>query len=133
MFEVSIYTDGCCKGNPGPGAWAAILISGGREKEISGGDLITTNNQMELTAVLEGLCALKQPCKVTIFTDSQCVIGWLAGGWKRKNVNIARICASIDLLVAGAQHQVEYRWVKSHNGDTYNTRCDTLANAAVPA
>ena len=134
MFEVSIYSDGACKGNPGKGGWAAILICSKREKELSGGMPYTTNNQAELTAVLQGVLALQKPSRITLFTDSQCVQGWLSLGWKRKNVQVARLCQAIEAAIAVGGHElVETKWVKAHNGDTYNNRCDQLANAAVPA
>ena len=131
MKHVTIYTDGACRGNPGPGGWAAILSYGERVKVVTGRDQDTTNNRMELVAVFQGLAALKEPCSVTVCTDSQNVIGWLSEGWRRKNPEIARLCHTIDLLVAACGHRVRYEWVKGHSGHPLNERADQLAVAAM--
>jgi ribonuclease HI len=140
--EVVIYTDGACKGNPGPGGWGAFLSSGGHTKELFGGERLTTNNRMELTAPIEALNTLKQPCAVTIFTDSQYLrngIGtwihaWKARGWKtadNKPVKNIDLWQRLDALVQ--QHRVQWQWVKAHNGDPGNEKADALANRGVPA
>ena len=134
--DVVIYTDGACRGNPGPGGWGAILMSGGREREICGGELATTNNRMELTAAIAALDALKRPCRVELHTDSQYVRNgitewlniWKARGWRTtskgavKNEDLWR-----RLDEARARHQVDWRWVKGHNGHPLNERADALA------
>ena len=142
MTEVQIYTDGACKGNPGPGGWGAWLKSGATEKELFGGELNTTNNRMELTAVIEGLAALKRPCKVVLYLDSQYVRqgitewikGWKAKGWitsTKQPVKNAELWKKLDALVASGGHQIEWRWVKGHSGDPGNERADMLANKGV--
>ena len=142
MDEVQIYTDGACKGNPGPGGWGAWLKSGTTEKEIFGGELNTTNNRMELEAVIEGLAALKRPCKVVLYLDSQYVRqgitewihGWKAKGWRtasKQPVKNVDLWQRLDKLVQEAGHQIEWRWVKGHSGDPGNERADALANKGV--
>ncbi len=142
MTEVQIYTDGACKGNPGPGGWGAWLKSGATEKELFGGELNTTNNRMELTAVIEGLAALKRPCKVVLYLDSQYVRqgitewikGWKAKGWitsAKQPVKNAELWRQLDALVEKSGHQIEWRWVKGHSGDPGNERADMLANKGV--
>lgn len=142
MNEVVIYTDGACKGNPGPGGWGAWLKSGPTEKELFGGELNTTNNRMELTAVIEGLAALKRPCKVLLYLDSQYVRkgitewirGWKAKGWmtaSKQPVKNVELWQKLDKLVAEGGHQIEWRWVKGHSGDPGNERADMLANRGV--
>ncbi|MFC5605188.1 ribonuclease HI [Variovorax soli] len=142
MTEVQIYTDGACKGNPGPGGWGAWLKSGATEKELFGGELNTTNNRMELTAVIEGLAALKRPCKVVLYLDSQYVRqgitewikGWKAKGWitsTKQPVKNAELWRRLDALVSSGGHQIEWRWVKGHSGDPGNERADALANKGV--
>jgi ribonuclease HI len=142
LTEVQIYTDGACKGNPGPGGWGAWLKSGTTEKEIFGGELVTTNNRMELEAVIEGLSALKRPCKVVIYLDSQYVRqgitewihGWKAKGWRtstKQPVKNAELWQRLDKLVHESGHQIEWRWVKGHSGDPGNERADMLANKGV--
>ena len=140
MEKVEIYTDGACKGNPGRGGWGALLIAGPHRKEMFGGELNTTNNRMELKAVIEALSALKRPCEVIVHTDSQYVQkgisewihGWKARGWKTaskepvKNVDLWQA-----LDVARSTHQIEWRWVKGHAGHDGNERADTLANHGV--
>jgi ribonuclease HI len=137
MAEVTIYTDGACKGNPGPGGWGAWLKSGEHEKEMFGGERLTTNNRMELTAVIEALAVLKTRTQVTIYTDSEYVRngittwihGWKARGWKtadKKPVKNVELWQRLDVLNAG--HAVTWRWVKGHSGDPGNERADGLAN-----
>ena len=137
MKTVTLYTDGACSGNPGPGGWGAILEYNGREKELSGGEKSTTNNRMELTAVIEGLKALKEPCIVELFSDSKYVIdglskgwaeGWRKNGWKKADkkpaLNPDLWGQLLDLV---AQHQVRYHWVKGHAENPKNNRCDEMA------
>jgi ribonuclease HI len=142
MTTVVLYTDGACKGNPGPGGWGAWLRSGTHERELFGGEPLTTNNRMELTAVIQGLSALTRPCSVELFTDSQYVRQgitewihrWKARGWlttDRKPVKNADLWRALD--EAAARHQVEWHWVKGHAGDVGNEKADALANAGVPA
>jgi ribonuclease HI len=137
---VDIYTDGACRGNPGPGGWAALLSAGGREKEISGAQPQTTNNRMELQAVIEALQALKKPVEVRLYTDSQYVrrgiLEWLpqwkARGWKtadRKPVKNQDLWQQLE--TAAARHRIEWHWVPGHAGVPGNERCDVLANAAI--
>jgi len=137
---VEIYTDGACRGNPGPGGWAAVLSADGREKEIFGAALTTTNNRMELQAVIEALQALKRPLAVRLFTDSQYVrrgiLEWLpqwkARGWKtadRKPVKNQDLWQQLE--AAAARHRIEWHWVPGHAGIPGNERCDVLANAAI--
>ena len=142
MTQVVIYTDGACKGNPGPGGWGAVLSSGKSEKELFGGELDTTNNKMELLAVIEALSALKRPCEVALYLDSQYVrkgiTEWIHG-WKKKNwrtaggdpVKNVDLWKRLDELVANAGHQIEWHWVKGHAGDPGNERADGLANKGV--
>jgi ribonuclease HI len=140
--HVVIYTDGACKGNPGPGGWGAWLRWGTIEKELWGGEPLTTNNRMELMAVIQALGILKKPCKVLIYTDSQYVrkgmtewiSGWVARGWRtadKKPVKNAELWQQLQQAVN--QHQVEWRWVKGHSGDPGNERADGLANRGVPS
>ncbi len=143
MNHVVIYTDGACKGNPGPGGWGVYLKSEGFEKELWGGERETTNNRMELTAVIEGLAALKRPCQVSLYLDSQYVrqgiTEWIHG-WKRKGwvtaskqpVKNADLWRKLDGLVHAGPHQIEWHWVKGHAGDPGNERADALANRGVP-
>jgi ribonuclease HI len=134
---VVIYTDGACKGNPGPGGWGAWLRSGTHERELSGGEAETTNNRMELTAVIEALKALTRPCTVELFTDSQYVRqgitqwihNWKRRGWttaEKKPVKNADLWRSLD--EEAARHSIEWRWVKGHAGDVGNEKADALAN-----
>jgi ribonuclease HI len=139
---VRIYTDGACKGNPGPGGWGALLVAGGREREIFGGEAQTTNNRMELIAVIRALEALKRPCEVELYTDSQYVKngieswihGWKRNGWKtadRKPVKNAELWRELDGLAA--RHRVSWHWVRGHNDHPGNERADALANRGVEA
>ncbi len=138
--SVTIYTDGACKGNPGPGGWGAWLLSDGHEKELSGGEANTTNNRMELTAVIESLGSLKRSCKVALYTDSEYVRkgitewihGWKQRGWKtadRKPVKNADLWQKLESLAS--VHHVDWHWVKGHAGDPGNERADALANRGV--
>lgn len=142
MKEVTIYTDGACRGNPGPGGWGAVLTFGVHQKEISGGCSHTTNNTMELTAVIQALSALNTPCKVTVFSDSQYVVSgaekWIAGWIRRNWVTTSNTPVMnkelwLELLVLMDNHDVSFRWVRGHNGDKLNELCDELARAAIPA
>ena len=140
MSEVVIYTDGACKGNPGPGGWGAWLRSGEHEKELWGGEKLTTNNRMELTAVIEALASLKRRCTVALYTDSEYVRngittwihGWKKRGWltaDKKPVKNVELWQRLETLAAG--HDVKWHWVKGHSGDPGNERADRLANRGV--
>lgn len=142
MNHVQIYTDGACKGNPGPGGWGAVLLSGGTEKELFGGEMGSTNNRMELTAVIEALTALKRPCQVTLYLDSEYVrkgitewvAGWKVRGWRtaaKQPVKNVDLWQRLDHLVGTAGHIIEWRWVRGHSGDAGNERADMLANRGV--
>jgi ribonuclease HI len=144
MNAIVIYTDGACKGNPGPGGWGALLRSGSVEKELYGGERETTNNRMEMMAVIQALQALKRPCKVTLYLDSKYVLqgltqwlpGWKAKGWKtasKQAVKNVDLWLELDRLANQAGHEIEWRWVKGHAGDSGNERADALANRGVPA
>ena len=139
MKTVTLYTDGACSGNPGPGGWAAILRYGGYQKELSGGERNTTNNRMELTGVIRGLQALKEPCAVELYSDSKYVIdalqkgwavGWRRRGWVKADKKPA-LNADLweELLNLCEKHQVNLHWVKGHAENEYNNRCDELAVA----
>lgn len=137
MKKVEIYTDGACSGNPGKGGWGAVLVYNGIEKELSGFDKDTTNNRMELTAVIEGLKALKEPCEVKLTTDSKYVCdainkgwvySWKSKGWKKADKKPAlNVDLWEQLLELLDKHNVEFIWVKGHAGHKYNERCDELA------
>lgn len=139
MKHVYIYTDGACRGNPGRGGWGAVLVYEGREKELSGGEAMTTNNRMELSAVIAALSALKEPCKVTLTTDSQYVVNAIEKGWLnswrqnkwRKSDKSAVLNVDLweQLVALLEKHEVGFVWVKGHNGHSYNERCDALATA----
>jgi len=140
LAQVIIHTDGACKGNPGPGGWGAILQFGGREKELWGGEPLTTNNRMELMAAIMALEALTRPCKVELHTDSTYVMkgisewirGWKARGWKtadKKPVKNDDLWKRLD--AARARHEVSWRWVKGHSDHALNDRADALANRGV--
>lgn len=139
ISEVTIYTDGACSGNPGPGGWAAILIAGNYKKELSGGEAQTTNNRMELAGVINGLRALKRPCRVTIYSDSAYVVNafnqnwlakWMTNGWKNSaKAEVANADLWKELAVLTATHQVTFSKVKGHADDELNNRCDELAVA----
>ncbi|MBQ5890088.1 MAG: ribonuclease HI [Clostridia bacterium] len=137
MKKIELFTDGACSGNPGPGGWGAILRYNGHEKELCGGEAETTNNRMELTAVIEGLSALKEPCEIELFTDSKYVCdavvkrwvySWKANGWKKADKKPA---LNVDLweklLELLDTNKVNFNWIKGHAGHPENERCDTLA------
>ncbi|HEY0111646.1 MAG TPA: ribonuclease HI [Allosphingosinicella sp.] len=136
LTKVEIFTDGACKGNPGPGGWGAIVRSGAHEKEMSGGEPLTTNNRMELLAAIRALQALKRPCEVAVYTDSiyvrdgisKWIHGWQRNGWRtsdKKPVKNAELWQ--ELLDAAAPHRIDWRWVKGHAGHPENERADRLA------
>ena len=137
MRTVTIYTDGACSGNPGPGGWGAILSYKGTEKELSGGAARTTNNRMELTAVIEALRLLKEPCVVELYSDSKYVIdslqkgwarGWRARGWKKADKSPAlNPDLWAPLLAESEKHEITYHWLKGHAGHPENERCDRMA------
>lgn len=137
MKTVNIYTDGACRGNPGKGGWGAILEYNGKRREMSGGERETTNNRMELTAVIEALSALKEPCEVNLYSDSKYVIdglskGWAASwkknGWKKSDKSPALNPELWDKLLSLVEyHKLNYNWIKGHDGHPENERCDTLA------
>jgi ribonuclease HI len=138
--RITIYTDGACSGNPGPGGWGAVLLFKGTEKEISGGEIMTTNNRMELRAAIEGLNALKRPCAVDLYTDSQYVMqgitswlpNWKRRGWKtadNKPVKNDDLWRALD--EAASRHDVKWNWVRGHADDPLNHRVDELAVAAM--
>ena len=139
MKEVELYTDGSCSGNPGPGGWGAILCFRGLEKELSGGERETTNNRMELTAAIRGLEALKEPCRVALYTDSQYIsnainqhwlVNWKKRGWKKADkspVLNRELWEALDAQLS--RHDVTFHWVKGHADNAYNNRCDALAVA----
>ena len=140
MSRVVIYTDGACRGNPGPGGWGALLSFNGREKELFGGEAETTNNRMELTAAIRGLAALKRACEVDLYTDSEYlrlgITEWMANwkrrGWKtasRKPVKNQDLWQALD--TQAARHQIRWHWVKGHSGHEGNERADELANRGI--
>lgn len=142
MNHVEIHTDGACKGNPGPGGWGVVLQSGASRKELFGGELGTTNNRMELTAVIEALAALKRPCTVDLYLDSEYVRkgitewigGWKTRGWKtaaKQPVKNVDLWQRLDALVSGAGHEIRWHWVRGHAGNPGNERADALANLGV--
>ena len=142
LTKVEIFTDGACKGNPGPGGWGAVIRAGKTERELSGGEKLTTNNRMEMTAAIEGLNALKRPCHVTLSTDSRYVMdgltkwikGWQRNGWRtadKKPVKNADLWQA--LIDAAAPHRIDWQWVKGHAGHPENERADRLASDAADA
>ena len=142
MSNVEIFTDGACKGNPGPGGWGAIIRAGAHEKELSGGEPVSTNNRMEMMAAIRALQALKRPCEITLWTDSvylrdgitKWIHGWRRNGWKtadRKPVKNAELWQ--ELLDAAEPHAIDWRWVKGHAGHPENERADRLACDAAAA
>ena len=142
MKVVEAFTDGACRGNPGPGGWGVVLRAGKRVKELSGGEPMTTNNRMELKAAIEGLAALKEPCRVALYTDSRYVRSgitewlpaWRARGWRtadRKHVKNRDLW--MELAELAARHHVTWHWVKGHSGHPENERADELANLGLDA
>ncbi len=140
LKKVTIYTDGGCEGNPGPGGWAAVLLWNGRTKEVSGGDPATTNNRMELMAAIGGLTALKEPCEIAFYTDSEYlrkgitewIAGWKARGWQTRGKTPVKnddLWRALDAARQG--HKIDWRWVKGHAGHEHNERCDALAGEAI--
>ncbi|NLN70054.1 MAG: ribonuclease HI [Chloroflexi bacterium] len=137
---VTIYTDGACQGNPGPGGWGALLRYGNHEKELSGGAKDTTNNRMELQAALEALRALNEPCQVTLFTDSEYLKkgitewlpNWKRRNWRRKGGKLANVDLWMQLDEEIARHEIHWYWVRAHAGHTHNERVDRLARRAIP-
>jgi ribonuclease HI len=138
---IEIFTDGACSGNPGPGGWGTILRQGAHEKELSGGETATTNNRMEMTAVIEGLKALKKPSAIIIHTDSRYVMdgaekwlkGWKVKGWKtadKQPVKNEDLWRALDAQMA--RHQITWKWVRGHTGHVENERADALARGAIP-
>ena len=140
LKRVTIYPDGGCEGNPGPGGWAAVLLWNGRTKEVSGGEAATTNNRMELRAAIGGLTALKEPCEIAFYTDSEYlrkgisewIAGWKARGWQTRGKTPVKnddLWRALDAARQG--HKIEWRWVKGHAGHEHNERCDVLAGEAI--
>ncbi len=139
MKRVELYTDGACRGNPGPGGWGAILVYHGKEKELSGGEASTTNNRMELMAAIAGMSALREPCEIVLTSDSKYLVdainkGWLASwkrnGWRKADKSAVlnvELWQKIDSLLQ--IHEVSFVWVHGHTGHPYNERCDALATA----
>ena len=143
MKHVQVYTDGACRGNPGAGGWGCVLVYGSYEKELSGGEVLTTNNRMELTAAIEGLSALREPCYVDLYSDSKYVVDafllhWV-DGWERANYKEGKRDAVKNpdlwrrLVSLTKTHTVTFHWVRGHDGHAYNERCDRLATAAADA
>jgi len=142
LNQVEIYTDGACRGNPGPGGWGVLMRAGRAERELCGGDPQTTNNRMELQAAIEGLAALKRPCRVALYTDSEYLRkgitewlnGWKQNGWKtsaRKPVKNQDLWQRLDHEVT--RHEIRWHWVKGHSGHPENERADALANRGIDA
>ena len=139
MKTVEIFTDGACSGNPGPGGWGAVLRFAGKEKELSVGEKETTNNRMELTAAIRSLACLREPCEVTLYSDSKYLIdaitkgwvySWKSKGWKKADKSPAlNVDLWEELLKLLEKHKVNFIWVKGHDGHVYNERCDKLATA----
>ncbi|MCL2013568.1 MAG: ribonuclease HI [Oscillospiraceae bacterium] len=137
MKDVSIYTDGACKGNPGPGGWSAVLVCENREKRLCGGEKETTNNRMELTAVIKGLEAIIKPCRITVYSDSKYVVdsiqkgwarSWKSRGWKKADKSPALNIDLFDRLLEYLdKYEVNFVWVKGHAGNRYNELCDQMA------
>lgn len=143
MKKVSIYTDGACSGNPGPGGWGAVLVYNGIEKELSGGEKSTTNNRMELMAAISSLEALKEPCEVELYSDSKYLVdaiekrwleNWVTRGWRKADKSpVLNVELWQRLIAAMEPHKIKLHWVKGHAGHQYNERCDRLAVAQTEA
>ncbi len=142
ITTVTIYTDGACKGNPGPGGWGVVLLAGKHRRELSGAEAATTNNRMELQAAIAGLQALNRRCQVTMVTDSEYlkngittwIIGWQRNGWRTKSKEPVKNADLWQMLFAlTQQHDLTWRWTKGHANDAENNRCDELANQAIKA
>ena len=142
MKQVEVFTDGACKGNPGPGGWGALLRMGSHEKELSGGESDTTNNRMEMTAAIKALAALIEPCAVDLYSDSNYLVegmthwihGWQKRGWKTANKKpVLNEDLWRELLEVSSRHEVNWRWVRGHNGHPENERVDQLASAEAEA
>ena len=142
MNPIDVYTDGACKGNPGPGGWGVLLRAGDKERELFGGELATTNNRMEMTAVIEALDAIKRPCHIRLHLDSQYVLkgitewlpAWKARGWRtaaKQPVKNVDLWQRLDSAVQAGGHKIDWRWVKGHAGHPGNERADALANRGV--
>ena len=140
MDKIEIFTDGACKGNPGPGGWGALLVADGKQKELFGGEPNTTNNRMEMIAIIEALSALNRPCNVVLHTDSQYVLkgitewieGWKARGWKTAaKAPVKNVDLWLALDAEQARHHIEWHWVRGHSGHVGNERADALANLGV--
>jgi ribonuclease HI len=136
MKKVSVYTDGACSGNPGPGGWGAVLIYGDKKREMSGGEAHTTNNRMELRGVIEALSALTEPCEVALYTDSKYVSDainkrwldkWVKQGWRKADGEVKNPDLWQELLPLLERHRVNFVWVRGHAENEYNNRCDELA------
>lgn len=142
LSTVTIYTDGACKGNPGPGGWGVVMLAGRHRRELKGAEPATTNNRMELRAAIVGLAALNRPCRVTIVTDSEYlkngitswIVGWQRNGWRTKEKQpVKNADLWQELLALTQRHQINWRWTKGHANDAENNRCDELANEAIRA
>ena len=138
MKDIQLYTDGACRGNPGRGGWGAILVYGKYERELSGGERETTNNRMELMAAISGLSALKEPCRVTLYSDSKYLVdafnegwvhSWEKSGWRRGRDELKNPDLWEKIYALTKTHDVTFVWVKGHDGHAYNERCDALATA----
>ncbi len=141
--QVELYTDGACSGNPGPGGWGVLMRFGRQQRELSGGERQTTNNRMEMMAAIAGLQALKEPCRVDLYTDSKYLLqgvtewlaGWKARGWRtaaNKPVKNTDLWQQLDALLDTSQHEIHWHWVRGHSGHPENEHADQLARAAIP-
>ncbi|MDP8228550.1 MAG: ribonuclease HI [Candidatus Electryoneaceae bacterium] len=138
--RITVYTDGACRGNPGPGGWGAVMIWGKHKRELSGGESSTTNNRMELMAVIRALEALKRPAELDIYSDSSYVVqgvtkwlpNWIRRGWRRSKGELLNIDLWKELNRLKQQHRIQWHWVKGHSNDPLNDRADHLAKTAIP-